>query len=149
MTHIVIAQCTDEKQSGRHQAQDLYTPSDLFTAQRRYAEAYADEWYILSAKHGLIRPWERIYSYDMEISEQHSEPWQERLDERVGEWLTGDDVTVEVIASGDYLERLEWYLEHYGVDYTVPFDGQRYGTRVRNMIEEARKVENESIESYA
>lgn len=145
---IIIAQCTDDKRSGQHRAVDLYEPSRLFRAQRRYAEAYADKWFILSAKYGLIHPTQLVSYYDMEISEQYSEQWQEALDNKI-ERITRGDIHVEVIAGGDYLERLEWYLDHYDVDYSVPFEGQRYAIRIQDMVEAAREVENHSLEAFA
>jgi len=143
---IVIAQCTDEKRSGRHMAKDLYMTSDLFKAQRRYAEAYADQWYILSAKYGLVHPLTRLTSYDMDISERDDD-LHGQGESTIRGW--GDNVDVEIIAGGDYLKRLEWYLEEYDIDYTVPFDGQRYGERIKSMKREARKVENKQIGQYA
>jgi hypothetical protein len=48
-------------------AENLYS-SELFYKSRRYAQANYDEWVILSAKHGLIRPSEIVAPYDCEVT---------------------------------------------------------------------------------
>ena len=44
----------------------MYT-SSLFKSRRRYAEAVTDEWFILSAKHGLLSPWSEIEPYELSL----------------------------------------------------------------------------------
>lgn len=46
----------------------MYAPSQLFTASRRYAEATCDAWFVLSAKHGLLRPDDIIEPYDARLT---------------------------------------------------------------------------------
>lgn len=145
---VIIAQCTDEKRSGTHRAKDLYMPSDLFKGQRRYCEAYADKWYILSGKYGLVRPYDWLKSYDMHIS-NHDDDWNEQVGNRM-ESISREVDIVEIIAGWEeYGSRLEYWLNEYEIDYTCPFAGQRIGTRTKNMIQEARKVENKGLEEYA
>ncbi len=58
---LVVVSCGKEKIWDRHphvgptQARNAYT-SSVFRAGRRYAERFADQWVILSAKYGLIEP---------------------------------------------------------------------------------------------
>lgn len=126
-------------------------PSQLFRAQRRYAEAYGDAWCILSAEYGLILPYKVISPYDTHISDHVSEGWQEQVMARVRsfEELGEEPVEVEVIAGGDYAERLIPYIEACGYDYSLPFEGQRYATRRDNMIAAAREVENRGLADFA
>jgi len=50
-------------------ARDLYMASDLFAKSRAYAEARCGEdWAILSAKHGLLMPFQKIDSYSLALS---------------------------------------------------------------------------------
>lgn len=145
----VIAQCTDQKREKEMRAEDLYMASDLFEAQRRYAEAYADRWYILSGKYGLIRPWKRIKPYDMHISDQTSEVWQEQVHDRINTIVKSGD-KVEIIAGKeDYGKRIEWALEEHDVEYEYPFSGLGIGERTNAMKMEARKVENKGLDAYA
>lgn len=167
-TRIVIVQCTAEKAETDRKlpAKDLYMESRLFEAQRRYAEAYGDHWFILSAKHGLLSPEEEIRPYDekLETGHNYSEHVQEELDEffatAASDGLVSFDdsatikppgvgVHFELICGGEYAGRLRTYLEIYDLDYSEPFEGQRLAVRTKNMIEAAREVENDQLAEYA
>ena len=52
---IVLVGCGKSKLAHAAPAKDLYT-GPLFKKAMAYAELVGDEWYILSAKHGLIHP---------------------------------------------------------------------------------------------
>lgn len=60
---VVLVACVSRKADEPRPAQDLYT-SDLFRKARRYAETHGDEWFILSALHGLVTPEEIIEPYN-------------------------------------------------------------------------------------
>jgi hypothetical protein len=62
-------------------AENLYS-SELFYRARRYAQANYDEWLILSAKHGLIRPYEFVAPYDCKLTTL-SRPERRALAERI------------------------------------------------------------------
>ncbi len=55
MKTIVLVGCGKEKLDRAAKAKNLYT-GPLFRKARAYAEQFGDEWYILSAKHGLLNP---------------------------------------------------------------------------------------------
>jgi hypothetical protein len=63
---LVLIGCVKEKRSGRHPARDLYA-STLFAGRRHRAETAGCPWFILSAKHGLVKPDEEIDTYDVEL----------------------------------------------------------------------------------
>lgn len=166
----IIAQCTDEKRDGKHQAKELYMPSRLFRAQRRYCEAYADLWLIVSGKHGLVHPESAVSSYNVPVDD---DSWTERTQEAVDGFFRRakadgirilhpdgrhsgnlsvlgptDEIHFELLCGEDYLKRLEPYLEYHDLDYSLPFEGQRYGVRCNNMLDAARRVENDSLEAF-
>lgn len=145
---VIIAQCTNQKRDGRHRAKELYMPSDLFKAQRRYAEAYADEWFILSGGYGLIRPELEIQTYDRHISD-HDDRWNVQVEEQC-EYIADLDCHVEIIAGKEeYGKRLAPWFEMLEIEHSYPFEGLGIGERTKQMKQEARKVENESIAQYA
>lgn len=145
---IIIAQCTDEKRDKPCRAEEMYI-SDLFEAQRRYYEAYADKAYILSGKYGLIHPWTRIQPYDTHIKNQASEEWQLQVSERC-ETIAERNDHVEIIAGKeDYGKRLEPWFDDLSVDYSYPFEGLGIGERTQAMIRQARKAENNKLSEYA
>lgn len=145
---IVIAQCTNQKRDEQCRAKEMYMPSDLFKAQRRYAEAYADEWYILSGNYGLIRPSKYIEPYDQHIK-NHDDMWNEQVGIRC-RVIADESQQVQIIAGKEqYGRRLEYWFDDYDVDYTYPFEGMGIGTRTKAMKQEARKMENNQLGNYA
>lgn len=67
MTTIGIVACSKAKLPRPAPACDLYT-SPLFRAARTYCEATYDRWFILSAKYGLVLPYEEIEPYDVTLA---------------------------------------------------------------------------------
>lgn len=76
MNKVVLVSCVGKKLAEPARAADLYQ-STWFKKARAYAEAMGDRWYILSAKHGLIRPGQLISPYDLTLnSMSKSERWE-------------------------------------------------------------------------
>ncbi len=102
---IALVGCVKSKQAGRHEARDLYD-SALFKCSRAYAEANSDEWFILSAKYGLVRPEEQIDSYEDTLigkTPMAKQEWARRVHKKMQDlglddpentvlWLAGRDV---------------------------------------------------------
>jgi len=74
-TRIGLVSCSKAKIDRRAAARDLYSASDLFRKAARYCAAHCDDWYILSAKYGLVRPDEVLEPYDLTLKRM-------RVDER-------------------------------------------------------------------
>lgn len=64
---VCIVGCTAHKRDQPLPAERLYS-SELFFRCRRYAQAHYDEWLVLSARHGLIRPCEIVEPYDRKLT---------------------------------------------------------------------------------
>lgn len=67
MTTIALVACCKSKRTDPAPAHLLYT-SALFQGAARYAQAHADVWFILSAKHGLVSPGTVLEPYEMKLS---------------------------------------------------------------------------------
>lgn len=63
MAAVALVACVAGKLEEPAAAEDLYT-SVWFRYARAYAIQHADRWFVLSAKHGLVRPDQRIGPYD-------------------------------------------------------------------------------------
>jgi cytoplasmic iron level regulating protein YaaA (DUF328/UPF0246 family) len=63
MKSIYIVACSKEKKQHEAPAKDLYI-SRRFKLARESAEAYADQWFILSTKYGIVEPNRVIAPYD-------------------------------------------------------------------------------------
>jgi hypothetical protein len=66
---IGVVGCVKEKARRPSPAKDLYT-SPLFRGRRRYVEKSCDEWWVLSAAHGLVHPEEVLAPYDVTLKDQ-------------------------------------------------------------------------------
>ena len=66
---IGLVGCVKEKRSIPCAARDLYT-STLFAGRRRDVERSCDQWWILSAQHGLIQPSQTLAPYDLALKGQ-------------------------------------------------------------------------------
>lgn len=64
---VALIGCGKQKAAYTCQAQWMYR-SQLFIAAKRYAMFTCDRYYILSAKHGLLRPLETIEPYDVSMA---------------------------------------------------------------------------------
>lgn len=117
-------------------AKDLYT-SNYFQLKREYAEECCDEWYILSAKHGLLDPDEQIETYDASLSTRsdayigyaEADNWAVTTSDAI-KWDASnrdDDIEYVVLAGEDYAEHIEVTLESIEADASFPFRSDDIG----------------------
>ena len=131
---VGLVGCVKEKRAGAATAQDLYT-SPLFIGRRRYVERTCDEWWILSAEHGLINPQEVIAPYDNTLknaSRRDRRAWADRvlraIEQQIGP-SAGD--IVEIHAGSDYRDYgLVIGLLERGVSVENPTQGMRVGEQL-------------------
>lgn len=109
---------------------------------RAYAEATHDEYRILSAKHGLVHPEDRISPYD---ERGLTENQAEQIASTVAAW--GKD-RIEVVAGREYLDPLVPELEARGIDVINNFAGTGIGTRKKLLMERTQHHNNESLSAY-
>lgn len=140
---IVLLGCVKSKLAQPATAADLYT-SPLWRARRRYAERSDADWYILSAKHGLVKPGQKLAPYEMALTTRSlgdRRDWGERvvadLAVEVGDLRDAD---VELHAGAPYREAVWGPLEKRGAAPLNPLAGTRgigeqlswYGAQGRN-----------------
>lgn len=66
---LYLVSCVGQKAAEACPARDLYR-SDWFRKARAYVEALDVDWRILSAAHGLVRPDEVLWPYDLSLNEK-------------------------------------------------------------------------------
>jgi hypothetical protein len=96
---------------GPVRARDAYV-GPLFRACRRYAEAfYPDDWFIFSARYGLLNPNERIRNYDTTFANRGTVGTSpdDQLRTQFANTLMGYDVVVSFAGSA-YNSRLAGFL---------------------------------------
>ena len=121
---IALVACVSRKNHMPMPARDLYI-SDWFRKASAYAMRVADEWYILSAKHGLITPDTVIEPYDKTLNSMPAaarRAWAKRvLKDLVRVLHPGDHVVI--LAGERYRENLVDSIQRMGCSVAVPMQG--------------------------
>lgn len=129
MKRITLISCTASKRDCPAPARDLYDESAYFRKMRAWADARGKEWYILSAKHGVVHPNEYLSPYDARGLDAD----QAR---DIAAVISSQDVdVVDICAGRDYTEHLIPELERRGVDVVEHFAGEQIGTRMKHLAE--------------
>jgi hypothetical protein len=111
----------------------LYQSEDWFTKARSYVEGFGSDWFILSAKHGLVRPDDVIAPYDQTLN---SMGITERRDwTRLVEWQMDEHMPdagrIVVLAGQRYREFLMDYLRRRADAVEVPMEGLGIGRQLQ------------------
>jgi len=133
---IAFVSCVKTKQTVAAPAEDLYI-SSLFLGMRRYAEKYADAWYILSAEHGLLRPKSIIDPYERtltKMSKAERVAWAARVQAQLDEALPAE-ATIVLLAGQRYRELIVPFLQNRGYEVEVPMAGLPFGHQLRWLKE--------------
>ena len=78
---VVLVSCASRKLPAAAEAKELYV-SPLFKKARVYAEDKGDVWFILSARHGLLAPDDRIEPYNQTLiglRQKERQAWAEQV----------------------------------------------------------------------
>lgn len=128
MATICIVACAKGKGTEQAPAEQLYV-SDLFDKSREYAQKYADRWYILSARHGLVAPDQVIARYDETLNDMRKpdrDAWAGRVLEQLSK-VTEPGDTLVFLAGKRYREGLLPQLEEDGYTIAIPMEHLRIG----------------------
>lgn len=129
---IALVACSSKKADHAAEAQDLYT-STLFQTSRKWASTFSDEWYIISARHGLLHPRMVVEPYDQSLRALSAD--------QVREWATGiltalrgvvrDGDVLSILAGNTYTRPLLEKLAHHKVYVHLPLAGRSLGVRMQ------------------
>jgi hypothetical protein len=133
---VGLVSCSKSKLDHPAPARELYVPSHLFRGARCYVERTCDRWFVLSAKHHLVRPEQVLEPYNQTLkdaSPAERRRWSDvvlaALETEVGDLRR---VTFEVHAGAAYLNfgLVEGLLAR-GAQVDNPVQGLRHGERLR------------------
>lgn len=125
---IALVACVKTKKPVPMPAQDLYC-SDWFRKASAYAMRVADEWYILSAKYGLVAPDTVIEPYDETLNKMPAaarRAWARRVSKELDLVLRPGDQVV-VLAGEKYRENLVHPIREMGCSVEIPMQGLVFG----------------------
>lgn len=130
---IGLVSCVKTKRDEPSTPKALYT-SPYFEKMRSYAEQYHDDWWILSAKHGLTDPdADPIEPYDETLSGASvakKREWAEKVAEQLDrQGLLSEGVTLVLHTGKDYYGELIPHIESSGVDIEIPTEGLAIGEK--------------------
>lgn len=131
---IGLVGCVKDKRSKAAMAQDLYV-STLFVGRRAYVERTCDEWFVLSALHGLVKPTQMLEPYDVTLvgaPRQRRREWADatlqQIDSQIG---TLSGLEIELHAGADYRDfGLVDGLQRRGATVVVPALGLSQGRQL-------------------
>lgn len=136
---MILIQCTNSKRDRPAQAKHLYDTSTYFCKMRDYAEATGDQWYILSAKHGLLSPTAEIDPYDeYGLSEQQAKTIAAEISRSETEY-------VEIIAGSAYTDVLTPELESHGIEVKERCRGLKIGERMQKLDNLTRSLTHKTL----
>jgi hypothetical protein len=134
LADIALVSCVKSKRSTPVAAGDLYV-SSLFRAMRKYAQAHAGTWYVLSAEHGLLSPNRITAPYErtlLRMGQAERKAWAARVVRQLEPVLAQKDgpSTVLLLSGERYREHLQPSLERLGHTVVFPLAGLAIGKRL-------------------
>ena len=135
---VALVSCVKTKRDTPQAAKDLYT-SPLFKGLRRYAEAHADTWFILSAEYGLVAPDQVLEPYEKTLSRMSARErgrWAEEVKAKLARVLPAG-AEVIVLAGERYRADLVPFLKERGHKVSVPLEGMPFGRQLQFLSQVA------------
>ncbi|MBI9110646.1 DUF6884 domain-containing protein [Maridesulfovibrio ferrireducens] len=129
---IFLVSCVKIKQSVPCEAGKMYT-SDWFKKAKAYTKKHCDEWYILSAKYGLLRPDEIVTPYEETLLKKRKVErlkWADMVITDLYKIISPQD-EVTILAGLNYREFLTPWLEERGNKVIIPLEGLAIGKQKR------------------
>jgi hypothetical protein len=137
---IALVGCVKSKRDHAAETRSLYT-SALFIKAAAYAQRAADDWYILSAKHGLLSPHQIIAPYEQTLkgaSSRDRSVWAGRVYEQMrAAGLLASRTRFLWLAGKMYQYPLITYLEDH--EHIDPLKGLGIGARLQWLTANSRK----------
>ncbi len=118
---VLLVSCGKRKSNVACKAKDMYN-SHRFQRLKTIAETNNLKWYILSAKHGLLSPYEIIEPYDLcitDCSEEYKKQWSEKILSQLSNY--NKDTLFVVVANAEYTHHIVPLLIAKGFKVSAPF----------------------------
>ena len=133
---VILVSCVSEKHDRPMPAGELYC-SPWFQKARAFAERQATEWFILSAKYGLVTPDQVIEPYNETLNEKpvaERKDWSKKVVQELLIRCTPES-SVVFLAGEKYREFLLPALREAGCSVKVPMEGLGIGEQLHWLSE--------------
>ncbi|MEA5495978.1 hypothetical protein VB834_17345 [Limnoraphis robusta Tam1] len=131
MKSIALVSCVAKKQERTSVAKDLYC-SPWFKKAKAYVESQGWQWYILSAKYGLLEPEKLVEPYDQTLNQMPTQvryEWAEDVFNHICRRFP-ERGKVIILAGKKYRQYLCPHLEKAGYTIAVPLMGLGIGQQL-------------------
>jgi len=131
MRTVCLVACTSRKSAYPSAAEFIYR-SPLFSAARQYAESRCDEWFILSAKYGLLSPSDVIEPYDktlLKMEDAERKAWASGVYSAIRKRVRSP-FRVVFLSGQAYRQFLAPFLEADGIETAAPLSSLGIGSQV-------------------
>lgn len=129
---IYLVSCVSSKGPAPAPARALYR-SDWFLKARAYVEAHNAEWFILSAKYGLVPPDQVIHPYNVTLNNMTAEDrrvWAGKVADQLRPRCRRGDRII-LLAGQRYREHLIPIVKEWGCDVEAPLGRMGIGKQKR------------------
>ena len=136
---IYLVSCSKDKKKHDALAKDLYI-SKRFILSRELAEAYSDQWFILSAQHGLLKPDSLIAPYDkslLDIDRKTKKRWLNLILQQLEPYLA-EETNVVYLGDDHYFREISKWLVSKNVSIFTPFQHLKKEIRIP-WLQQAQK----------
>ena len=136
MTRIGLVGCASQKLHRPAPARELYV-SQLFRKASAYAEQTCDQWFILSALHGLVHPDTVLEPYNLRLGDKKNGPliwpWAEAAAKQIEEAVADVDDPQLIILAGEQYQTIRWRTE---LPVEIPMKGLGIGQQLGFLTRE-------------
>lgn len=133
MKNICFVGCTKSKQNYECSAKEMYSKSVYFNKQLKYIDfMYNCEYYILSAKYGLLSPDTKIQPYDLSLNYMSTEEynkWVDIVSKEIIENIDINNVNAIFLCGKKYRGKLMNLFKNY----EEPFKSLGIGQQMKKM----------------
>jgi len=132
--HVTLIACSANKLAHPAPAKELYT-GQLFQKARVLTENCSDQYFILSALHGLLNPEKIIapYNYTLKnLNQRERNGWGDRI-VRDTLWRIPANSRITLLAGNDYCNPIEAKLRQKGFYVTRPLKGLPIGKQLQTL----------------
>lgn len=131
---VAFVACSKKKKTYPCEAASLYAESRLFTFASSYCKTHYDEWFILSAKHGIVTPSEMLEPYDQTLksaSASDKKQWAHNVSLQIQQQFSYKPPVFYFHAGDNYVKYLIPLLEGAGYQCVRPLKGLGIGKQQR------------------
>ncbi|WJH36861.1 hypothetical protein N6H14_14860 [Paenibacillus sp. CC-CFT747] len=129
----VLVNCTKLEQDFAYTVKEMYQKSTLFRKAVRYIEKEGyDDWFVLSAKYGLLHKHQTIEPYEMTLNSMNNSVQKKEWAKNVADQIKAFSLNrVDFYAGANYRQHLKPLLELSGIQCRVPLQGQGIGQQLQ------------------